>query len=218
MQGSIIAVLGEGLGPNVSTAISASGFPIQTELAGVSIQVTVAGNTVQALPLYVSQRQIGALLPSAIPTGSGTLTVTFNGQTSEPAPVSVVKRNFGIFTVNRAGTGPALLQNAGPDRALNSVLNSAKPGETVTLYGTGLGPVSGEEEKRAQPGDLGIPVTVYVGNESAEVLYAGRAGEECCGIDTERVQHSRWNRSDRVQSPGRCGRLLCSGGRCRGRL
>src|SRR3974390_1675630 len=109
-QGSLFAISGEGLGPAVSSPATVDGFPLQPVLAGVSIRVTVAGTAVDALPVYVSARRLGALLPSSTPLGAGSLTVTFEGQTSSPARISVVRRNFGIFTMNGAANGPAVVQ------------------------------------------------------------------------------------------------------------
>jgi hypothetical protein len=62
------------------------------------------------------------------------------------------------------------------------VVEAAQPGQTVILWGTGLGPVSGDEAAGPLPGDLNIPVEVYVGNKPANVGYKGRSG--CCvGVD-----------------------------------
>ena len=53
----------------------------------------------------------------------------------------------------------------------------------MIIWGTGLGPVTGNEAAGARPGDLtDVPVEVYVGGRRADVTYRGRSG--CCaGID-----------------------------------
>jgi uncharacterized protein (TIGR03437 family) len=175
-QGSLFVVFGSGLGP--STLAGLGGFPIPTELAGTSIRVTVNGVTKDALMIYTSAGQVAALLPSSTPTGDGTLTLTYNGSASNPAPIHVVANSFGIFTVNQGGTGPSVttFPNTNPARAV-SLLDSAQPGQIYTLWGTGLGAVSGDESQPSAGGDLKskLGVKIYVGNQPAVIEYAGRS-------------------------------------------
>ena len=57
-------------------------------------------------------------------------------------------------------------------------MNPARPGQTVTLWGTGLGPVDGNEAGAPQPGELRPDIKVNVGGKEARIRYAGRSG--CC--------------------------------------
>jgi uncharacterized protein (TIGR03437 family) len=91
-QGSIFDIFGTGL----ATTAAAQGVPLQKTLAGVSISVTVNGVTTQAIPYFVTPLEISAILPSATPVGTGTITVTVGSQTSAPAPIVVVETAFGI--------------------------------------------------------------------------------------------------------------------------
>ncbi len=181
-QGSMFIVFGTGLGPLNLT--QASSFPLPLTLAGTSISVRVGGTTTAAIMIYTVATQVAALLPSPVAVGEGTLTLTFNGQTSPAVPIHVVARSFGIFARNQAGTGPAIVQNFNTpaDQPVNSILVSAKPGQVETLWGTGMGAVSGGEAGGPLPGHLNVPVQVFVGGQSATVNYAGRSG--CCaGVD-----------------------------------
>jgi uncharacterized protein (TIGR03437 family) len=183
-QGSLFAIFGKGFGPSgvISTA---AGFPLGTTLASVSVDIHTGGGVLSALPLYIATGQIGAILPSSTPLGSATVVVNNNGSASQPEPITVVTRNLGLFSVNQAGSGPAAAQNAAADGSvtLNTPMNSAQPGQTVVLWGTGAGPVSGNEAAGPLPGKLsGDNYTVYVGGIPAAIQYAGRSG--CCaGID-----------------------------------
>ncbi|HYM12624.1 MAG TPA: hypothetical protein VEU62_17940 [Bryobacterales bacterium] len=180
-QGSIFAVFGANMGP--AALVTANSFPLPATLPasnGSSIKVTVGGTTVNAIMLYSVATQLGAILPSKTPVGDGTITVTYNNQTSATAPIHVVKSAFGTFAVNQAGSGPAIVTDA--NYVVNLVTNAFQPGQTVILWGTGLGPVSGDEASAPLPGDLGISVDVFVGGKAAKVTYAGRSG--CCaGLD-----------------------------------
>jgi len=142
-QGSIFVVFGSNMGP---AQLAQAGFPLPSAagLAGTSVQIMVSGVTVNAFMIYTSATQLAAILPSNTPTGAGTLTVTFNGQKSDPVPIQVVASAFGVFTLNQAGSGPAIVQNfvAGATALpINGLAESATPNQTLILYGTGLGKV-----------------------------------------------------------------------------
>jgi uncharacterized protein (TIGR03437 family) len=136
--------------------------------------VTVGGQTVNALMIYTSAAQLACVLPSRTPVGTGTLQVTYNQQTSNPAPITVVKASFGVFTLNTAGSGPGIFTDAsyGP----NTLTWSAHPNEVWVLWGTGLGPVSFDETRGAPVEDMKeSDVEVFVGFRKAEIAFRGRA-------------------------------------------
>ena len=186
-QGSIFAVFGKNLGP--ANLVLVDRFPLPTSggLAGTSVTATSGSTTLDCIMLYTLAGQVGAVLPSATPVGDVTIRVTYNGQTSAPFPIKVVRSAFGIFTQNSRGTGPAAIQNWTPTvQPLNLLTKAARPRQVVILWGTGLGPLPTDliplEEKQANPRDLPIDVEVYVGGKRANVTYRGRSG--CCvGVD-----------------------------------
>jgi uncharacterized protein (TIGR03437 family) len=181
-QGSIFVIFGTGLGP--AKVVQASSFPLSTNLSGTSIKVQIGSAAVDAIPIYTLSTQVAAMLPSSTPVGNGFVTVTYNGTTSNSAVIHTVTNSFGVFTAGANGSGPASLQNfnSASDVPLNTLLGSAVPGQTVILWGTGLGPVTGNEANGALPGNLTSDVQVFVGSKSAAVSYAGRSG--CCaGVD-----------------------------------
>lgn len=170
-QGSIFTIKGTNLGPSPGMSNGATTLP--TSLGGVSATATVGGTTSKLFLTYVSATQINAVLPSATPTGTGTVTVTFNGTVS--SPITVVASSFGTFTINSAGTGPAIITRT--DYTLNTLTSAANPGEAFIIWGTGLGPVTGDESvgtPGAKPAN--INVQVYVGGQSATVLGYARSG------------------------------------------
>ncbi len=174
-RGSIFILYGSGVGP---AALLTQGFSpaLNRNLGGVSVKVTVAGVTTEAIPYYVSAAQIAAILPSATPAGDGVITVTFNGQTSAPKPIKVVNSAFGVLTLSGAGSGTAAVYDAGYNYV--TLTRSAMPGQTVIFWGTGLGSDSNDETRLiASPRDLSeIPIEVYIGNQLASVAYHGRSG------------------------------------------
>jgi len=171
-QGSIFYFYGTGLGPETFT--QAYTFPLPTQLGGTSISVNVGGTTAPAILLYSYNTVVAGILPSTVPTGTGSLTLTYNGQTSAPAPILVVASAFGIFTVNSGGSGQASATDV--NYQSNSIIHTFHPGDYVTLWGTGLGAVSGGDAVVPPYGNIGS-VTVYVGNTTASVVtYHGRSG------------------------------------------
>lgn len=172
-QGSIFVVFGSGLGPS---SIQYGAFPLPTQLSGTSIAVTVKGTTTNAIMIYTLAGQVAALLPSSTPTGTGTLTLTYNGSASAATPIQVVASSFGIFSVNEQGTGQSVVTFPNSSEAV-SLLNSATPGQVYTLWGTGLGPISGDETIGAAGGNMAssLHVKMWVGNQPATLQYAGRS-------------------------------------------
>ncbi len=186
-QGAIFIVHGSNLGP-ANISIASSAFQ-NTTLSNTSVAVTVAGTTVNALMYYTSATQLAALLPSNTPTGLGGITVTYNGETSAPAPLTVIPNNLGIFTIDSSGSGPGIVTY--PDYSLvsatkaancggpSTTCGAANPGDTLTIWATGLGPVSGSDASGAGLGQNmpAIPLTVWLGGVQAPVVFQGRG---CC--------------------------------------
>jgi uncharacterized protein (TIGR03437 family) len=182
-RGSVFVVFGDDLGPE---PLKQADFPLPSSagLGGTSVQVTVGGVMVDAIMVYTSAQKLAAILPSRTPTGNGSVTVTYNGETSAPSPIQVLQNGFAVFTRNQSGSGPALAENyiSDSEQSANTLDDSARPGQTILLYGTGLGPVSFDETGPPQPEDFDVNVEVYVGGKPARVLYKGRSS--CCaGVD-----------------------------------
>jgi uncharacterized protein (TIGR03437 family) len=176
-QGSVFALFGSNIGPSQSAQVSS--FPLATTLAGVSITVSQGSTQVNALPVYVSAGQINALMPSNAPLGQASVRVQFNNGKSNNATVNIVAASFGIFAANSAGSGPGIVQDATlMAQPINSPTQSAHPGDTMILWGTGLGPVTFPDNVAPTAGSLSTPTEVFVGGVSATVTYNGRS--PCC--------------------------------------
>jgi uncharacterized protein (TIGR03437 family) len=127
------------------------------------------------------------LLPSQTPLGNASLVASYNGAFSAPVQFTVSRNAFGAYTRNNTGSGPGVLQNfnSQTDTPPNSMTQSAHPGQSMILWGTGLGAVNGSD---AQPpaqvnflSNLLFSVRVFVGTTEARVTYAGRGPDS--GID-----------------------------------
>src|SRR6266704_3253962 len=100
-QGALFAIHGKGLGPD---PLQQASFPLPTTdgLGGVTVQTNIGGTAVDCILVYVSDTEVGAILPSNTPLGTGTVTVNNNGVTASK-PISVVAAAFGIFTTTQGG-------------------------------------------------------------------------------------------------------------------
>ncbi|HZU27783.1 MAG TPA: hypothetical protein VFA04_19790 [Bryobacteraceae bacterium] len=178
-QGSIFAVFGSGLGP--AQGLQQTKFPLSLTLGGASLTVTQGSATVNPIPVFVGSGQINAIMPSNAPLGAASLQVTVNGQQSNPLPIIIVNNAFGIFTANGSGMGSGVLQNfvTPSNQPVNAPTISAYPGQTLTLWGTGLGPVSYGDNIQPTVGNLPTEVEVFVGAQAvSRITYHGRA--PCC--------------------------------------
>lgn len=84
-----------------SRSLLKASFPLPTGdgLGGVTVQVAVGGNSAAALIVYVSGSEVGAILPSGTPLGTGTVTVNNNLDVAT-APITVVASAFGAFSID----------------------------------------------------------------------------------------------------------------------
>ena len=180
-QGSIFGVFGAGLAPAPS-ALQAT--PLPKSLDGVSLVIVVNGVITPGILYYVSPTAIVAVLPSATPVGNGNIKVTVNGA-SAFAPITVVTSAFGMIALNNAGNGPAAAFDLNANYL--GLANAANPGEFITLWGSGLGAVSGDETMPPPIQNLATPqLEVDIGGISATIEYAGRTVYP--GLDQINVQ------------------------------
>jgi uncharacterized protein (TIGR03437 family) len=176
-RGSFMSIYGDQLGTQAGPP---SSLPLPTTLGGATVTITPDGGTktYQAYLHFVSPGQINAVMPSAVPAGPASLTVTVNNQTSFKAPVQVSESNFGIFTIASQPAGMAIAQNyeSPTSLPLNLYTNPARPGQTLILWGTGLGAyTAGPDNDAPQAGNIVDNAKVLVAGYEITPFYAGRA-------------------------------------------
>lgn len=133
--GEIVTLLGTGLGPQQGIQAQASlSQPFPTTLQNV--QVTFDG---QPAPLlWVQDAQINAVAPWSLTPGQNTRVCVSTGTiTTNCLTEAVAQTSPGVFTVD--GFYAAALNQ---DGTVNSASNPAKIGSLVTVFATGLGPIT----------------------------------------------------------------------------
>ena len=180
-QGSLFVVFGAELGP--ANLMQFSTFPLPNVLYGTSVTVTSGSTTLNCPMVYTSSNQVAAVLPSNTPVGLAEVAVTYNGikGTIEPsAPATVVQSSVGTYTTTESGWGTGVF--TAPDGSVITLANAAKPGEIVTAWATGLGPINTPDNVLPTSFPNFQNVQVWVGGQSAPVVSAVRSG--CCaGVD-----------------------------------
>lgn len=197
-QGSRIALSGTNIGPFPEVS---SDFPLRTELGGVSVRIRSGDVTIDALMVYASSGFVNAVVPSSTPPGPATVTLTYDGRSTAPLPVTIVKTSVGIRSSNDrdlrgggTGLGPSVAWNVPPgieirpDPALvqvpNTVNQPARPGQTIVIQATGLGPIAADETSAELLLPLDTPAEVIIGNKTVPAVLAVRAayGQDFIGF------------------------------------
>jgi uncharacterized protein (TIGR03437 family) len=174
-QGSIFSLYGTGVGP--ATLTYPPGLPLPTSVPavnGTSISISSGGQKFDAYIVAVNATQANAILPSNTPVGDATVTLTFNGKTSAPFPISVIESRVGIFTTNSQGFGTVAAQHSSDSSAV-LLSKAAHPGEIIVLYGTGLGPITTADNVAPGTVQVGSDVIVTIAGQAVKPTYAGRA-------------------------------------------
>jgi uncharacterized protein (TIGR03437 family) len=175
--GGLATIFGQDLS-TVTDVVIANIIPLPVELAGVSVAVNGVFAPMLSVAYNGSEDQISFQVPFATSTGPGAVQLEiFNNGISL---VTIIADSFvedpGIFMYN----GNYAVAVRASDFTLISPDDPASPGEVLTLFTTGLGPVSidvpdgapGPFEPLAYTQD---PFQVLVNNELCDVLFSGLA-------------------------------------------
>lgn len=203
-SGSMVSIYGSAFETSGYQRIAGAGDYVNgaypTELGCVSVEVTGPGIT-QPVPIpiaYASPGQINAQMPQFSGTGPVTLTVVLNPGSGHDIDSAVATLNtlqlfapaFFVFpsstsiAAEEAGTGsivadPSVVAGASP----------AKPGDIVSLFGTGFGdagsPVVAAGQIATGQAFLTNPITVTIGSTTlaeSDILYAGLSPGSISGL------------------------------------
>lgn len=177
--GTIMLVFGSGMSQQPSSVYLNStvspGLPKTWQ--GATLSVTVGSTTVTPAIYYATPGQIAAVLPSNTPPGTASMTVSYNNQTSAPFQFQVVPYALGFNTYFGSGSG-LLLGASNATGQLYGYTNSAKRGDVVVFYGSGLGADTADSDTTytSSPHSVSTPLQVYFGGVQAKILYAGSSG------------------------------------------
>lgn len=193
--GEMVALIGNGLGPAQGIeprATAQSPFPVQ--VAGV--EVTFDGTP--APLLWVQGSQINAIVPWSLTPGTNTQICFSSGGTQANCLTWPVAQTAPAVYTAADGVHAAALNR---DESVNSATNPAAPGSIVSVFATGLGPISPAQADGTLVGFplpsnvLPVGVEAYLGlgvclpfigcsiqSQSLTVTYAGPAPYLVAGV------------------------------------
>ncbi|MEZ5404096.1 MAG: VWA domain-containing protein [Bryobacteraceae bacterium] len=176
-QGSFFTVFAYDVGP--VNPEQATAYPLPTNLGGTEVFLRQGSTEVSAYIVFTSRSQINGIIPSNTPLGDVDMIVAFNGRRSNAVRIRVVRNNFNIFTT-RAGAGPGIITNfvSQTNQPLNTRSTTAEPGQVVTIWGNGGGPIAAADNIAPPVGNLPFDFEVHVGGKPQKLLYYGRSS--CC--------------------------------------
>lgn len=178
-RGSIFLLKGNHLGPE---ALELAQPPYPARLPDVDggtrveIRSLVNGQLFNAPLIHSWNFQVAAILPSAVPAGLAEIRVLRGELASKWVRFTVAETTPAVFTLSGRGFGPAAAQvyRSPGDTPLVTLTGPVRPGDTVTLWATGLGPIEGDDN--APPvGTLRDDVSIRFGDLEIIPDYAGRA-------------------------------------------
>ena len=168
--GELLTLYGSNL---ASSLVVAPSIPFSTSLGNV--QVTING--VAAPIYYVSATQISAIVPYSI-TGSIAQVQVINSETPSNTVTMLVGTT--IPNLHRTAGGLGLRRGAAPEGSPVTTTNPAQIGETVSVYGTGLGAVNptianGAAGPSSPLSYTANTITADISGVTATVTFAGLA-------------------------------------------
>ena len=187
--GQIVTIKGRNMAPATGALANIVNGVVQSTLS----DVRVTFNGIEAPLLYVGPSgdrqgdQINAIVPYGIAgLSSANLVVEYRGVRSDATQVRVVDTDPGIFTANQSGSGQGAILNE--NNTVNAPTAPAALGSIIQIYATGEGavaPAGVNGQVINTTADLRRPlsmVSVRIGGQNAEVLYAGSAPTLVSGV------------------------------------
>ena len=180
--GSIVSIFGVALS-SVSAA-GAGSVPLPTLLGGTTAVFSVdsgSGQTTKIdMPLfYSSSGQVNAQIPfEARPGTAATMTLSVDGLAGASLTVRVASYNPGLFSRSQDGSGPGAILHGDASPVTPDL--PASPGESISLYATGLGavdnrPDTGKAASSVLLSNTLVRPAVSIGGRDAVVTFSGLA-------------------------------------------
>jgi uncharacterized protein (TIGR03437 family) len=184
--GTWVEIHGSNLASGTRTWASTDFHGVEAPTTLEGSEVTIGGQS--AFVEYISSGQINVQVPSTVAPGSQSLVVTTPAGSSSPFQVTVNSTQPGLlappsFAVGGKQFVAALFLDGTtyvlPPGAVAGVsARRAKPGDVITFFGIGFGPVTPDNPAGQivqGSNTLAAPIQISFGNTAAAIDYAGLA-------------------------------------------
>jgi len=189
-NGNWVTITGYGLS-NTTRIWQGSDF-VNNQLPTVldNVRVTIQGQA--AFPYFISPTQINVLAPDNTLTNTrlGVRVIT-NGITSNLLDVNSLARNPEFFRFDGRNIAAVHLDGTLVGKAglfPGVTTRPVRPGDTISLYGTGCGATSPAIQASrivTTPGTVTGTVSMTIGGKTAKVTFAGQTGSGLCQVNAE---------------------------------
>jgi uncharacterized protein (TIGR03437 family) len=119
-------------------------------------------------PIAVTSGEIAAVMPADLAEDTATLRVQSAGSLSNAVLVPVAAATPGLFSIDRSGAGQGYILNQ--DGALNGPDHPAQPGERITIFATGVGPVTFDQSYAVTATPVAVSVDIFYARGVAAIL------------------------------------------------
>ncbi|MBI1353997.1 MAG: hypothetical protein GC160_06600 [Acidobacteria bacterium] len=177
--GQILSLFGVSIGPDVPLGAQ---FDAQGRLATRLGPTRVLFDGVAAPLVFAAKNQVSVVAPFFLAERASTrIEIEVDGAPSLPVQAQVAATSPAVFSLNQSGSGQGAVLHQ--DFSVNGPNHPVSGGEAIQIFLTGGGQttppgVDGELTPVRQPFPLLVAapgVTVRIGGQSAQVLYAGGA-------------------------------------------
>jgi uncharacterized protein (TIGR03118 family) len=180
--GEVVLINGGTIGPSPTVN---GVIPISGAMATTLSTTTVTFNGTPAPILYANASQTSVVVPYEVAgAASAAIVVSYRGQTTSAFTIPVAASAPGLFTIAEDGLGEIVAFNQ--DGAINSATNAAARGTVLTIFATGDGAETPGDSDGVVNGDLirtpSLPVSVTIGGQAAQLVFAGSAPGLLAGV------------------------------------
>ncbi len=185
--GSIATMFGANFSANSGPPQLSIPLPLNVYGTAVTITDSTSSQPEPVRAYYVSPGQVNFQVPWDVPTsGDGSFVVSNNGVTGPPVTKSFAPFAPGIFVLSAGAPAITFANSLTLPQAISQAsagfaTASAKAGDALSIYCTGLGAVSNQPSYGdVSPGPPNLATTminptVLIGGQRAQVLYSGLA-------------------------------------------
>ncbi|MEZ5354195.1 MAG: putative Ig domain-containing protein [Bryobacteraceae bacterium] len=164
--------------------LAAQSVPLPNQIGATSVSVDAAESSGTPSPLFFAgPTQVNAMLPfTLLPNAIHQFSVHRGAMRSAYVDVPIASTSPAVFTFAQTGVGQGIVVDGERPSILAAPANPIARGGVAVIYCEGLGltdaaVIAGQASPGSPPGQALAPVTVTIGGQAANVVFAGLTPE-----------------------------------------